>query len=108
MAEIEDRTEVRRLKEAIEELRSCAGELRRRYGEVPAVRRIIGDVERLEVDAGDLSAAAPAVTSGVAAPPDVVTPLTDEPLDPALWADADDEGVGGYHRDTRDVRGAPR
>jgi hypothetical protein len=24
--------------------------------------------------------------------------VSDEPLDPSLWANADDEGLGGYHR----------
>jgi hypothetical protein len=33
-------------------------------------------------------------------PPASVTELQlidDTPLDPSLWADADDEGLGGYH-----------
>ena len=26
-----------------------------------------------------------------------VVPLGSEPIDPSIWMDADDEGVGGYH-----------
>jgi hypothetical protein len=27
-----------------------------------------------------------------------MTVIDDRPIDPTLWADADDEGLGGYHR----------
>ncbi|HEU5271846.1 MAG TPA: hypothetical protein VFU36_18135 [Jatrophihabitans sp.] len=41
------------------------------------------------------------VSGPLAAPAQELSPLTDEPYDPARWAGADDEGLGGYHGATR-------
>ncbi|PXY19595.1 hypothetical protein [Prauserella muralis] len=94
-------TEMSELRRTIGQLRQCVGALRARYGEAPAVRRLANDVERLDIDAGDLDQMAPVPAQATpAARPDVVK-VPDTPYDPALWEGADDEGVGGYHRDQR-------
>lgn len=82
------------LHRAIDELTAVVGSVRGRYGDTPAVRRLLGDVDRILLDASELD--------GVAPPPpppgDVEMHMIDDrPLDPALWVDADDEGLGGYH-----------
>jgi hypothetical protein len=87
-------SELAGLRRAIDELRSVVASVRNRYGDIPAVRRLVGDVERIELDASELSELAP--PAGPAQEAEVHV-LDDTPLDPSLWADADDEGVGGYH-----------
>jgi hypothetical protein len=83
------------LHHALEELRSGVESVRSRYGDIPAVRRLLGDVERILLDASELDNAVP--VDRPSAQPEVHV-LDDTPFDPALWADADDEGLGGYHR----------
>lgn len=86
--------ELSTLHRALDELRTCVGALRSRYGDIPPVRRLVTDLDRLSIDASELDAAPPPT---IAIRAEEVQPLTDEPLDPSLWADADDEGIGGYH-----------
>jgi hypothetical protein len=81
------------LHRAVEELNSVVQSLRIRYGDVPAVRRLVGDVDRLRLDAGELDGLQPP-TGGE---PVELQVIDDSPLDPSLWQDADDEGLGGYH-----------
>ncbi|WP_298181902.1 hypothetical protein [Saccharomonospora sp.] len=90
--------EMTELRRAIGQLRQCVGALRTRYGEPPAVRRIINDVDRLDIDVAELAQLSPLSTRGDGKPVDVVK-ISDTPYDPALWKGADDEGVGGYQRD---------
>jgi hypothetical protein len=81
------------LHRTIEELTSVMSSVRSRYGDIPAVKRLLGDVDRILLDAADLDELMPP-------PPASVTelqPIDDTPLDPSLWVDADDEGLGGYH-----------
>jgi len=82
--------ELMSLRRAISDVRSCVALLRDRHGDVPSVQRLVGDVERLDLDAADLD-----LPPQLAVPE--VVPLSSEPIDPSIWADADDEGVGGYH-----------
>ncbi len=89
--------ELTMLRRTIDELRTTVGALQHRYGEITAVRRLAADVERIELDASDLDSILPPPE----APPGEMHMIDDRPLDPALWADADDEGLGGYHRDVR-------
>jgi hypothetical protein len=83
----------------LDQLRHCVGELRDSYGDIPAVLRLTGDVDRMVIDAAELDVL-PAPPPARSAPPGLspITVLTDDPVDPALWADADDEGLGGYRR----------
>ncbi|HKS48708.1 MAG TPA: hypothetical protein VJT49_27090 [Amycolatopsis sp.] len=91
--------EIAELRRAIGQLRQCVGALRSRYGDASAVRRLVNDVDRLDIDAGDLETPIPAQQKPVDRS-DIVK-IPDGPYDPSLWHDADDEGVGGYHRDHR-------
>jgi hypothetical protein len=85
------------LHRAVEQLRHAVSEVRDAYGDTPAARRLANDLERLEIDAGELEASSPhpLAAAGLEAPEHVVVP--DTPLDETMWRDADDEGVGGYH-----------
>ena len=82
--------ELMSLRRAINDVRRSVAVLRDSYGDVPSVQRLVGDVERLDLDAADLD------LPPLQAVPEVV-PLGSEPIDPSIWMDADDEGVGGYH-----------
>ncbi|NKQ52927.1 hypothetical protein HFP15_08545 [Amycolatopsis sp. K13G38] len=92
-------TELSELRRTIGQLRQCVGALRSRYGDAAAVRRLANDVDRLDIDAGDLDSPIPAQPKAV--DPAQVVKIPDAPYDPSLWQGADDEGVGGYHRDQR-------
>jgi hypothetical protein len=93
--------ELSALHRTLEELRSIVNSVRSRYGDIPAVKRLLGDVDRIDLDAADLDSVTP--------PPSPVAGdmqlIDDQPHDPSLWADADDEGLGGL-RDSgsRDAR----
>jgi hypothetical protein len=88
-----DPSELADLYRAIEELGGVVGSVRGRYGEIPAVRRLLGDVDRLLLDASELDGVAPPPP-----PPGQVEMhmIDDLPPDPSLWSEADDEGLGGY------------
>ena len=94
-------TELTELRRTIGQLRQCVGALRARYGEAPAIRRLVNDVERLDIDASELSEAPPVPEQPKATDRSHVVVVPDTPYDPELWRDADDEGVGGYQRGQR-------
>lgn len=85
--------ELATLRRTIDQLRQSVAGVRDAFGDAPEVRRLVNDLERLEIDAGDLASAIP--RSMPRAAERVVVP--DTPLDDSMWSDADDEGVGGYH-----------
>lgn len=93
-------TELTELHELIGGLRRCVTSLQRRYGDSPAMRRIVLDAERilndvevLDLDASDLDLARCVVQhSGEK------IGIPDTQYDSAFWRDVDDEGVGGHHR----------
>jgi len=88
--------ELRTLHRAVDDLRAAVTSLSGKYGDVPVVRRLRNDLERLELDVHDVGTLP--VGGAEVGPPIELSPLTDEPYDPAMWAeDADDEGLGGYH-----------
>jgi hypothetical protein len=93
-------TEISELRRTIGQLRQCVGALRARYGEAPAVRRLANDLERLDIDAGELDQSPVPVQVKPTDRANVVV-VPDTPYDPALWQGADDEGVGGYQRHQR-------
>ena len=82
------------LHRTVDELRAIIGTVRSRYGDIPAVKRLLGDVDRIDLDVAELDDILPP-----AQPEDGPVQLIDDrPHDPSLWADADDEGLGGIHR----------
>lgn len=90
-------TEITDLSRAIGQLRQCIGTLQGHYGDAAAVQRIANDLERLEIDAKDLSKVLPKQRGSDLRDSDIVM-VPDTPYDPALWQEADDEGIGGYRR----------
>jgi hypothetical protein len=92
--------ELAELHHLIGNLRRCVNSLQDRYGDAPAMRRVVIDTERiisdlelLELDAGELELAAhTAVFSGEK------IQVPDTPYDREFWRDVDDEGVGGHNR----------
>jgi hypothetical protein len=90
-------SELTTLHRTVDELRANVSSLRERYGDIPAVKRLLGDIERIDLDAAELDEITPLAAVPLPAP-DEVQVLDDTPHDPSLWADADDEGLGGYHR----------
>jgi len=90
--------ELRTLHRAVEELRTVVHSLHGKYGDLPAVQRLRNDLERLELDVSDVGLLASMPTNPDVGPPLQMQTVSDEPYDPAMWADdADDEGLGGYH-----------
>ncbi len=86
--------ELSTLHRAVEQLRSCVGDVRNRYGDIPHVRRLVGDVDRLDIDVSELDVLPPPAAPSSRPP---LERIDDTPSDPAMWAGADDEGIGGYH-----------
>jgi hypothetical protein len=82
------------LHRAVDELRAIIGTVRSRYGDIPAVKRLLGDVDRIDLDVSELDDILPPAQAE-AGP---VQLIDDRPFDPSLWADAADEGLGGIHR----------
>ncbi|WP_031466128.1 hypothetical protein [Sciscionella sediminilitoris] len=85
-------TDITRLHETIGQLRACVGSLRSQLGDSPGVRRLYNDLERLDIDASEVAGPRGRVRP---VPEQERVRISDTPYDPDLWADADDEGVGG-------------
>lgn len=87
-------TEVAALQRAIGQVKQCVGDLRARYGDIPAVRRLVNDVERMDIDISDFRAEpeAPAPRQPAVSEHEVVV-VPDTPYDRDMWRGADDEYV---------------
>ncbi|OBG20642.1 hypothetical protein [Mycobacterium sp. 852002-51057_SCH5723018] len=93
-------TEIAELHHLIGGLRRCVSSLRARYGDSPAMRRIVidadrilSDIELLDTDVSELDLARATVQQSgekIAIP--------DTQYDSDFWRDVDDEGVGGHSR----------
>lgn len=105
-------TELGEVLRALSQLRTGVDGLYARYGDIPVVRRIENDFQRLEIDVSELSTTAPGAPrqrSGTrsTAPPETtggrrgqqteheVVEVPDTPYEPSWWRGADDEGLGG-------------
>jgi hypothetical protein len=86
--------EIAELRRAIGQVKQCVGELRARYGDIPAVRRLVNDVERMDIDAADFSteAGTPSPRRPPVSEHEVVV-VPDTPYDREMWRGADDEYV---------------
>jgi hypothetical protein len=92
--------ELTELHHHIGNLRRCVNSLQDRYGDAPAMRRVVIDIERitadlelLEMDAAELELTSPTVVfSGEK------IQVSDTPYDREFWRGIDDEGVGGHNR----------
>jgi len=92
--------ELAELRHLIGDLQRCVTTLQHRYADNPAMRRvvidterIIGDLEILEMDAGELEH----VSQTVISTGDKIQ-IPDTPYDREFFRDVDDEGVGGHFR----------
>jgi hypothetical protein len=85
-------TEVDELHQLIERARRCVTSLASKHGDCSAMRRVVNDVERLEIDVDEL-----ALTRGLSQPTGsserIQIPDTEYHID--FWRDVDHEGVGG-------------
>ncbi|OBK50340.1 hypothetical protein [Mycobacterium sp. 1081908.1] len=93
-------TELAELHDLIGGLRRCVSSLRARYGDSPAMRRIVidadrilSDVELLDTDVAELDLDRATVQQSGEK---IVIP--DTQYDTDFWRDVDDEGVGGHNR----------
>ncbi|MCJ0907361.1 hypothetical protein [Rhodococcus sp. ARC_M6] len=89
-------TEMLELRRTVDNLRHCVASLQSLYGDAPAVRRLVNDVERLEIDYVDLEVSPPHLTHHR---PVERIQVPDTPYDASMWQGADDEGVGGHPAD---------
>jgi hypothetical protein len=93
-------TELAELHDLLGGLRRCVSSLKARYGDSPALRRIVidadrilGDVELLDTDVSELELMRVTVQQSGEK---VAIPDTDYDRD--FWRDVDDEGVGCHSR----------
>ncbi|MDX1885776.1 hypothetical protein [Mycolicibacterium sp. 120270] len=95
-------TEFAELHELIGGLRRCVTSLASRYGDTPAMRRIVNDAERLQndIDRLDIDAEELELARGVtrSRPSGEKIPVPDTDYGQDFWRDVDDEGVGGHSR----------
>jgi hypothetical protein len=93
-------TELAELHDLIGGLRRCVSTLKARYGDSPAMRRIVidadrilGDVELLDTDVSEFDLMRATVQQSGEK---IAIPDTDYDRD--FWRDVDHEGVGGHSR----------
>lgn len=92
-------TELDQLHELIGGLRRCVTSLAARYGDSPAMRRVVNDAERIlnDIDRLDIDAEELALARGVSGHPHVGEKIgiPDTQYASDFWQDVDDEGLGG-------------
>ena len=95
-------TEFAELQELIGGLRRCVTSLASRYGDTPAMKRIVNDAERIlnDIDRLDIDAEELELTRGVTRQRPSAEPIAipDTQYDTDFWRDVDDEGVGGHSK----------
>ena len=93
-------TELAELHDLIGGMRKCVNALKARYGDSPAMRRIVIDADRILSDIQlldtDLSEFDLARATVQQSGEKIVIPDTEYDRD--FWRDVDDEGVGGHSR----------
>ncbi len=90
--------ELAELHELINGVRRCAMSIKARYGDDPAMRRLVNgadrllnDLERIEIDAAELDLGRAIGQRQMGEK----IPVPDTQYDTEFWRDVDDEGVGG-------------
>jgi hypothetical protein len=94
------------LHRSIDELKSAVAMLSHTHGKVSVVARLCNDLERLELDVADAEGLRSTDTPTGPTPAQQAEPavyqVSDEPYDPSMWGnDYDQEGLGGYHGQSR-------
>jgi hypothetical protein len=90
-------TESTTLHRTVEELHDVVVNAPDRYGDLPAVRRLLGDVGRNDPDASELDDLTPRPAASTAEASDIQM-LDDTPLGPDVCRSAGHDGEGGYRR----------
>ena len=92
--------ELAELHDIVEHLRRCVSGLKSRYGDAPAMRRVVIDTERIlnDLELLDMDAAELELTRHDAVHSGEKIAVPDTPYDREFWRDVDDEGVGGRQR----------
>ncbi len=89
------------LHRSIEELKTAVSVLTHIHGKTPVVARLINDLDRLQLDAADAEVLrTPDLPASIKGQGAAVYHVSDEPYDHTMWADSDQEGVGGYGKHT--------
>lgn len=93
-------TEITELHHLIGGLRRCVTSLKAKYGDSPAMRRIVNDTERIlnDVELLDIDATELELSQQTVVVSGEKIPVPDTPYDSTFWQDVDDEGVGGHNR----------
>ena len=86
-----DMVDIAALHHAVEQLDQAVQGVAAQAGEVPAVRRLRNDVERIKIDLSDCTQLHSVV------PARQLEIIPDAPYDESLWQGVDDEGLGGFH-----------
>ena len=92
--------ELAELHDLIGGLRRCVNSLKARYGDSPAMRRIVIDTDRILTDVELLTADVSELDltrATVQQSGDKIV-IPDTPYDSDFWRDVDDEGVGRHSR----------
>ncbi|KNE81730.1 MULTISPECIES: hypothetical protein [Streptomyces] len=87
--------DLRAAQRCLDELGRTVGRLERQVGGGPDIRRVRSDTEHLRESLALLRDAAPDALP--AEPRQDVIVIPDAPYNTALWADAEDEGLGARH-----------
>lgn len=88
----------------LDDLARAVRALRRTLGDTYGVRRLGDDVERARSSLGFLAETVAESEPAVVPVPTPTEVMSDLPYDPVLFADADDEGVGGMRPPRRTGR----
>ncbi|TVS86745.1 hypothetical protein [Mycobacterium helveticum] len=93
-------TELAELHDLVGGLRRCVSSLRARYGDSPALRRLVIDADRIlsDVDLLDADVSELDVILATVQQSEEKIAIPDTQYDSEFWRDADDEGVGGHSR----------
>lgn len=89
-------TEFAELHELIGGLRRRVTSLASQYGDSPTMRRIVNDIDRLDIDVDELELTRGASPRVRHSQEKIAIPDTEYGRD--FWQDVDDEGVGGHSR----------
>ena len=91
-------TEFTDLRQTIGQLRQCIAALRSQYGDTNAVRRLVNDLDRLEIDAGELEQSPPPPAPRHASDSQKIY-VPELRSDESAWMGAQDEGLGFHSRE---------
>ncbi len=85
------------LQRSIDELKTAVSVLTHIHGRPSVVARLCNDLERLQLDAADAEVLrTPDLPASIKGQGSDIYHVSDQPYDHTMWANSDQEGVGGY------------